>query len=97
VDYSDDLVEIIDEKVIVQKLWDRIKKPAEGKKSSIKLERMLRHENTILGILKLRELTEFVSKNRDYVFESNIRQWMQLFLNQTLDNGCNLRLQLTKD
>ena len=38
---------------------------------------MLRHENTILGILKLRELTEFVSKNKDYVFESNIRQWMQ--------------------
>ena len=28
--------EIIDEKVIIQKLWDRIKKPAEGKKSSIK-------------------------------------------------------------
>jgi len=27
--------------------------------------------------LKLRELTEFISKNRDYVFESNIRQWMQ--------------------
>ena len=38
---------------------------------------MLRHGNTILGILKLRELTEFVTKNRDYVFESNIRQWMQ--------------------
>ena len=38
---------------------------------------MLGHENTILGILKLRELTEFISKNRDYVFESNIRQWMQ--------------------
>ena len=53
------------------------KKPAAGKKSSIKLEKMLRHENTILGILRLRELTEFIVRNRDYVFESNIRQWMQ--------------------
>ena len=43
------MVEIIDEEKIIQKLWDRIKKPAAGK-SSIKLERMLRHENTILGI-----------------------------------------------
>ena len=73
VEYEDEMVEIIDEEKIIQNLWDRIKKPAAGKKSSIKLERMLRHENTILGILKLRELTEFVSKSRDYVFESNIR------------------------
>jgi len=77
VDYEDDEVEIIDINEIIQKLWDRIKKPAAGKKSSLKLEKMLRYENTILGILKLRELKEFVIKNRDYVFESNIRQWMQ--------------------
>ena len=77
VDYEDDEVEIVDNNEIIQKLWDRIKKPAAGKKSSLKLEKMLRYENTILGILKLRELKEFVIKNRDYVFESNIRQWMQ--------------------
>ena len=77
VDYDDEFVEILDIEKIIQSLWDRIKKPAAGKKSSIKLERMLRYDNTILGILKLRELTEFVSKNREYVFESNIRQWMQ--------------------
>ena len=91
VDYEDDLVEIIDEEKIIQKLWDRIKKPAAGKKSSIKLERMLRHENTILGILKLRELTDFVSKNRDYVFESNIRQWMQF--KTTVNKGLRDTLQ----
>ena len=77
VDYEDGDVEIVDINEIIQKLWDRIKKPAAGKKSSLKLEKMLRYENTILGILKLRELTDFVIKNRDYVFESNIRQWMQ--------------------
>jgi len=91
VEYEDELVEVIDQKVIIQKLWDRIKKPAAGKKSSIKLERMLRHENTILGILKLRELTEFVSKNRDYVFESNIRQWMQF--KTTVNKGLRETLQ----
>ena len=91
VDYQDELVEIIDEEKIIQRLWDRIKKPAAGKKSSIKLERMLRHENTILGILKLRELTDFVSKNRDYVFESNIRQWMQF--KTTVNKGLRDTLQ----
>ncbi len=77
VDYNDEIVEILDIEKIIQSLWDRIKKPAAGKKSSIKLEKMLRYDNTILGILKLRELTDFVNKNREYVFESNIRQWMQ--------------------
>ncbi len=91
VEYKDDLIEVIDGEKIIQKLWDRIKKPAAGKESSIKLERMLRHENTILGILKLRELTEFVSKNRDYVFESNIRQWMQF--KTTVNKGLRETLQ----
>jgi len=91
VEYNDDLVEVIDIGGIVQKLWERIKKPAAGKKSSIKLEKMLRHDNTILGILKLREITEFVSKNRDYVFESNIRQWMQF--KTTVNKGLRETLQ----
>jgi len=69
--------EVVDIDEIIRRLWSRIKKPAAGKKSSIKLEKMLRHENTILGVMKLRELSEFIIKNRDYVFESNIRQWMQ--------------------
>jgi hypothetical protein len=91
VDYEDEMIEILDIEKIVQKLWDRIKKPAAGKKSSIKLEKMLRYDNTILGILKLRELTEFVSKNRDYVFESNIRQWMQF--KTTVNKGLRETLQ----
>lgn len=32
VDYHDDIVEIIDQKAIIQKLWDRIKKPSGRKK-----------------------------------------------------------------
>ncbi len=91
VEYDDDVVEVLDIDTIIQRLWDRIKKPAAGKKSSIKLERMLRHDNTILGILKLRELTEFVNKNRDYVFESNIRQWMQF--KTTVNKGLRETLQ----
>jgi hypothetical protein len=91
VDYKDDIIEIIDEEKIINRLWERIKKPAAGKKSSIRLEKMLRHENTILGILKLRELTDFVSKNRDYVFESNIRQWMQF--KTTVNKGLRDTLQ----
>ena len=83
--------EVVDVNEIIQRLWGRIKKPAAGKKSTIKLEKMLRHENTILGIMKLRELTEFISKNRDYVFESNIRQWMQF--KTTVNKGIRETLQ----
>jgi len=95
VEYEDDEIEIVDINEIVQKLWDRIKKPAAGKKSSIKLEKMLRHGNTILGILKLHELTEFVTRNRDYVFESNIRQWMQF--KTSVNKGLRETLQTDPD
>lgn len=91
IEHTDEVVEIVGIDEIIQKLWGRIKKPAAGKKSSIKLERMLRHDSTILGILKLRELTEFVSRNRDYVFESNIRQWMQF--KTTVNKGLRDTLQ----
>ena len=84
-------VEIYDIDAIVQKLWDRIKKPAAGKKAPIRLECKLRYKETLLGILKLRELTNFVTKNRDYVFESNIRQWMQF--KTTVNKGLRETLQ----
>lgn len=38
VEYEDDLIEVIDIEKIIQRLWGRIKKPAAGKKSSIKLD-----------------------------------------------------------
>jgi len=96
VDYdSDDSVEILDIDKIVQNLWDRIKKPAAGKKSRIKLEKMIHYKNTVVGILKLRELTDFVVKNRDYVFESNIRQWMQFKTN--VNKGIRETLQSSPD
>ena len=93
--YDDESVEVMDIEKIVKSLWDRIKKPAAGKKSKIKLEEMIRYKNTVLGILKLRELTDFVAKNRDYVFESNIRQWMQFKTN--VNKGIRETLQSSPD
>ena len=87
--------EVVDIDEIIRRLWSRIKKPAAGKKSSIKLEKMLRHENTILGVMKLRELSDFIIKNRDYVFESNIRQWMQF--KTTINKGIRETLQNVPD
>lgn len=92
---SDETVEVIDINKIVQSLWDRIKKPAAGKKSKIKLEDKILYKNTVVGILRLRELTDFVVKNRDYVFESNIRQWMQFKTN--VNKGIRETLQLSPD
>ena len=91
VGYSDGSIEVVDGGRIVQRLWDRIKKPAEGKRSPIRLERMLTYGNTILGVIRLRELTEFVSRNSDYVFESNIRQWLQF--KTTVNKGLRDTLQ----
>jgi len=90
-----EFVEIIDINEIINRLWARIKKPAAGKKSVINLEKMIGHENTILGVMKLRELTEFITKNRDYVFESNIRQWMQF--KTTVNKGIRETLQNIPD
>ncbi len=95
VSYEDDTVEIIDIDKIIRNLWDRIKKPAAGKKSKIRLEERIRYKNTVLGILRLRELTDFVTKNRDYVFESNIRQWMQFKTN--VNKGIRDTLQSSPD
>jgi hypothetical protein len=95
VEYDDDMVEVVDINRIVRTLWDRIKKPAAGKKSKIKLEDKIRYKNTVVGILKLRELTEFVIRNRDYVFESNIRQWMQFKTN--VNKGIRETLQNSPD
>jgi hypothetical protein len=95
VEYDDETVEVVDINKIVRTLWDRIKKPAAGKKSKIKLEDKIRYKNTVVGILKLRELTEFVIKNRDYVFESNIRQWMQFKTN--VNKGIRETLQNSPD
>jgi len=92
---GDDTVDIMDIDKIVKNLWDRIKKPAAGKKSKIKLEDKIHYKNTVVGILKLRELTEFVIKNRDYVFESNIRQWMQFKTN--VNKGIRETLQSSPD
>lgn len=91
VDLDDETVDIVDIDQIIERLWARIKKPAAGKKSSLVLEKKLRHENTVLGIVKLRELTDFVTRNRDYVFESNIRQWMQF--KTTVNRGLRETLQ----
>lgn len=92
---GDEMVDIVDINKIVRSLWDRIKKPAAGKKSKIKLEDKIHYKNTVVGVLKLRELTDFVIKNRDYVFESNIRQWMQFKTN--VNKGIRETLQISPD
>ena len=90
---EEDSLEVCGVNEFIKRLWDRIKKPAAGKKSKIKLVKMLTFQNTVVGILKLRELTDFVTKNRDYVFESNIRQWMQF--KTSVNKGLRETLQIS--
>lgn len=81
----------------IQILWERKKKPAAGKESNLRVINKIQHEDCQVCIVSAREIAEFVEKNRDYVFESNIRHFMQFKtavnkgIRQTLE-GCPEKL-----
>ena len=62
---------------LVDKLWDELTAPADGKVDKIKLEKYIKYDNTILGVVSLGELAHFVNRTRRYIFESNIRKFLK--------------------
>lgn len=61
---------------IVDKMWNDISEPAEGKLETIKLEKYMKYDDTISGVISLKELGELVLRSRKYIFESNIRKFL---------------------
>jgi len=78
---------------IVKKMWDDISEPAEGKIEEITLEDSMKFEDTIIGVISLRELGELVLRSKKYIFESNIRKFLPV---KTKVNK-NLRESLRKE
>lgn len=62
---------------IIKKLWDEITALPKGKIERLKLEQSMKYDNSIIGVVSLKELSDFVNKTRSYIFESNIRKFLQ--------------------
>ena len=73
-DYESDEVKIVGREQIYQILWERIKKPAKGQKSSLRLKKYIEHDNARVCIVSAFDFADFVERNEHYVFESNIRK-----------------------
>ena len=72
--YESDEVKIVGREQIYQILWERIKKPAKGQKSSLRLKKYIEHDNARVCIVSAFDFADFVERNEHYVFESNIRK-----------------------
>jgi len=73
-EYESDGVKVVGKEQVYQTLWERIKKPAKGEKSSLSILKCLEHDNALCCIVSAFDYADFVEKNEHYVFESNIRK-----------------------
>ena len=58
-------------------IWESIQEPAKGRKADLNVEKAVQYKDWYIAIVGLSELGRFVERTRDYVFESNIRQWLK--------------------
>ena len=72
--YESGEVKIVGREQIYQTLWERIKKPAKGQKTSLRILKCLEHDNALCCIVSAFDYADFVEMNEHYVFESNIRK-----------------------
>jgi len=73
-EYESGEVKVVGKEQVYQILWERIKKPAKGEKSSLRIQKSLEHNNALCCIVSAFEYADFVERNEHYVFESNIRK-----------------------
>ena len=76
VDDYNDKVRVMGRQQVYQTLWERIKKPAKGQNTSLRiLKQPLEHKNCKVCVVSAFDLAELVEKNEHYIFESNIRKY----------------------
>ena len=73
-EYESGEVKVVGKEHVYQILWERIKKPAKGEKSSLRILKCLEHDNALCCIVSAFDYADFVERNEHYVFESNIRK-----------------------
>jgi len=73
-EYESGGVKVVGKEQVYQTLWERIKKPAKGEKSSLRILKCLEHDNALCCIVSAFDYADFVERNEHYAFESNIRK-----------------------
>ena len=73
-EYESNEVKVVGKEQVYETLWERIKKPAKGEKSSLRIQKCLEHDNALCCIVSAFDYADFVERNEHYVFESNIRK-----------------------
>lgn len=58
-------------------IWERIKEPAKGQWADLNFEKAMSYKDWYIAIVRLSELGKFVDTTKDYIFESNIRQFLK--------------------
>ena len=81
-------------KQIINKLWDELIGIPDGVQESVELEELMPYKDTVIGILSLSQLRKFVNKTQSYIYESNIRKYLQRTkinkgLKKTLENSAS--------
>ncbi|MCH8915740.1 MAG: AIPR family protein [Thaumarchaeota archaeon] len=77
VDYKDEEnFHVLGFSQLVDKLWSDITEPAEDKMETVKLEKSMAFNNTVVGSISLSELGHMVLRTKKYIFESNIRKFL---------------------
>ena len=79
---------------IVEHLWQEIVGIPEDAVEEIPMKEILPYGNTIIGVMGLSDLRKFIEKTQSYIFESNIRKYLQRTrinknLKDTLENMPN--------
>jgi len=79
---------------IVEKLWDEITGIPPGIEQTLRLEELLPYQDTIIGVMALADLRKFIEKTQSYIYESNIRKYLQRTkinkgLKKTLENAAS--------
>jgi len=62
---------------IVNHLWSEIVGIPKGVEQTIQLEGILQFNDSIIGVMALSELRKFIERTQSYIFESNIRKYLQ--------------------
>lgn len=86
-------IDVYDINTIAQEMWKRNVEPYKGKLGKLKVKKAMNYGDYCVAIIPLKNLAEFINGAEEYIYQSNIRQWLQF---RTKVNR-NMRETLKKD
>ena len=69
-------ISILDLSEITHEIQRRTLRPWEGKECDLRIEKQFEHNGTFLTVIKMNDYENFIKSTQDYVFNSNIRQFL---------------------